>query len=306
MAPPGNVIAIPPLHSLTLRTTADGYPAIQPEQFRGLGRGRVALITGSGRGIGKSIALAFAKAGYSVCVTARNALEVEDTVSEIRKASPDVKAIGEAADACKLADLEMLVQKVNEQLGVIDVLICNAGTNTFMPFTMTDPQDWWYSLEINLKSPTELTRLVLPQMRKGNSGTIIYTSSRAAVADLPWTTAYGASKTGITRFAACLQNELDQTQKIDFGHERNGIALYSIHPGEVKTSLHTTGFPEKTHKEAPYIIEHMKALEAKHPHYEASLAAWTCVYLASGKAANMRGKYIDCTRDIVEQEALYK
>lgn len=82
-----------------------------------------------------------------------------------------------------------------------------------------------------------------------------------------------------------------------------GISLFSIHPGEIVTSLHTTGFPEKTHKEAPYIIEHMKKLDAKRPHFDASLPAWTCVFLASGKAEKLRGRYVDCTRDIGEMIA---
>ncbi|KIW19445.1 hypothetical protein PV08_00017 [Exophiala spinifera] len=300
MAPPGNVICTGPLHKFTLRTTAHDYPEINPGSFANKFRGQTALITGSGRGIGKSIAAAFASAGYSVAITARSADQVDATVKELQKQYPDNKFIGVAADGCDRNDLEKLVSTVNQKLGDIDVLVCNAGTNTFMPFTMTDPDDWWYSLEINLKSPTELTRIVLPQMRKRNSGKIIYTSSRAAVADLPWTTAYGAGKTGITRFAACLQVELDQTQKIDFGFEENGISLFSIHPGEIETDLHTTGFPEKTHKDAPYIIEHMRALDAKRPHFDASLPAYTCVYLASGKAQKLRGQYVDCTRDIGE------
>ena len=84
-----------------------------------------------------------------------------------------------------------------------------------------------------------------------------------------------------------------------------GISLFSIHPGEIETSLHTTEFPEKTHKEAPYIIEHMKKLDATRPRFDVSLPAWTCVYLASGRAAKLRGKYVDCTRDIEEVLRLY-
>ena len=84
-----------------------------------------------------------------------------------------------------------------------------------------------------------------------------------------------------------------------------GISLFSIHPGEIETSLHTTGFPEKTRQEAPYIIEHMKELDKKRPKFDISLPAWTCVYLASGRAAKLRGKYVDCTRDIEEAAALY-
>ncbi|KAF2150957.1 NAD(P)-binding protein [Myriangium duriaei CBS 260.36] len=305
MAPPGNSIAIPPLMRLSLRTKAEGYPAIEPSQFEGIGQGRVALVTGSGRGIGKAIATAFAQSGFNVAITARTKSQVDNTVAELQKSYPDVKVIGIPADGCKTEELQRLVEHVNEELGVIDVLVCNAGTNTFMPFTMTDPKDWWSSLEINLKAPTELTRIVLPQMRQRNSGTIIYTSSRAAVADLPWTTAYGAGKTGLTRFAACLQVELDQMQKIDYGHEKNGISLFSIHPGEVETDLHTTGFPEKTHKEAPYIIKHMNEIHARSPHYEASLPAYTCVFLTTDRASPLRGRYVDCTRDVEETIKAY-
>lgn len=76
-------------------------------------------------------------------------------------------------------------------------------------------------------------------------------------------------------------------------------------PGEVETSLHATAFPEKTRREAPYIIQHMEKLHSKAPTFDASLPAWTCVYLASGKAESLRGRYVDCTRDIEEQIALY-
>lgn len=85
---------------------------------------------------------------------------------------------------------------------------------------------------------------------------------------------------------------------------RLGISLFSIHPGEIETTLHATSFPEKTRREAPYVIEHMKALEAKRPHFDISLPAWTCVYLASGKAEKLRGRYVDCTRDIEETMAI--
>lgn len=178
-------------------------------------------------------------------------------------------------------------------------------------------------------------------MRDRNRGTIIYTSSRAAVAvrhhrgiQDSRTAVNGCSARTFpgrrpTAVARPLLHDLLLFSRMNSTRRRKsitvstttawpslpldgrvtdksaGISLFSIHPGEVETSLHTTGFPEKTHKEAPYIIEHMKALDAKRPRFEASLAAWTCVYLASGKASTLRGRYVDCTRDVEEAQALY-
>lgn len=169
-----------------------------------------------------------------------------------------------------------------------------------MPFYMTDPSHWWKEMEIMVKAPTELTRMVLPTMQKRNMGIIIYTSSKAARADFPWTSQYGCAKTAITRFAGVLQNELDILQKESFGHESNGISVFSIHPGEIKTSLHTTAFPDKTKKEAPYVIKMMDKLSKTHPEFKIELPAWTCVYLAAGHGKELAGRLVDCTRDLAE------
>jgi NADP-dependent 3-hydroxy acid dehydrogenase YdfG len=169
-----------------------------------------------------------------------------------------------------------------------------------MPFHMTDPDEWWKQMEIMVKSPTELTRMILPSMQKRNSGTIIYTSSRAAAADLPWAAGYSCAKTSITRFAGILQTELNILQKDTFGFESNDISVFSIHPGEVKTKLHEIAFPEKTKREASYVIEQMAKMAKMHPEFKAETPAWTCVYLAAGKGAGLEGRLVDCTRDIEE------
>jgi NADP-dependent 3-hydroxy acid dehydrogenase YdfG len=192
------------------------------------------------------------------------------------------------------------VRDFRKQLGPIDILILNAGSNIFQPFHLTDPQSWWAVMELNVRAPVELMRLVYPEFRERNKGSIIYTSSRAAVADLPWTTSYNCAKTAITRFAGTLQAELNQVQRIERGVE-NGVSVFSIHPGEVETQLHETAFPEKTRREAPYVIEFMEGLAKKRPHFAGRLPAWTCVWLCSGRGDALRGKYVDCTRDVEEQ-----
>jgi NAD(P)-dependent dehydrogenase (short-subunit alcohol dehydrogenase family) len=288
----------------TLRT--DVYPTIDPTNLATSLSGKNALITGSGRGIGREMALALAQAGANIAVTGRTASEVETTIHEISSLAPKVKSIGITANVLDLKDQERLAQEVREKLGQIDILICNAGSNIFQPFHLTDADSWWDVMELNVRAPVELTRLVLPEMRERNEGTIIFTSSRAATADLPWTTSYNCAKTAITRFAGTLQAELDQVQPIT-KNVKNGISVFSIHPGEIETQLHQTSFPEKTKVEAPYVVEFMEKIGKKRPHFEGRLPAWTCVWLASGKAALLRGKYVDCTRDVEEQaEAVRK
>ncbi|KAG8415997.1 hypothetical protein J3459_013904 [Metarhizium acridum] len=192
----------------------------------------------------------------------------------------------------------MMILQVTTHLGAIDILICNAGTNTFMPFHMTDSEEWWRQMVLMVKGPVDLTRMILPSMQERNSGIIIYTSSRAATADLPWTAAYGCAKTSITRFAGVLQAELNILQKETFKFSENGISVFSIHPGEVKTSLHEVAFPEKTKKEAPYVVDMMDKIAKSHPEFKAELAAWTCVYLCSGRGKALEGQLVDCTRDV--------
>jgi len=283
----------------SLRT--DIYPPIDPGILVGSLKGKNALVTGSGRGIGREMALALAKAGANVAITGRTASEVNATKEEILRLG-SVKAISVMADVLSRDDQKMLVQRVEAELGAIDILIANAGSNIFQPFHLTDPESWWGVMELNVRAPVELTRLVLPSMQARNTGTIIYTSSRAATADLPWTTSYNCAKTAITRFAGTLQAELDQVQWIESGVS-NGITVFSIHPGEVDTNLHITAFPEKTKREAPYVIEHMEKIGSKRPHFSGNLPAWTCVWLCTGNGLALKGRYVDCTRDVEEQVA---
>ncbi|KKY32673.1 putative short chain dehydrogenase reductase sdr [Diaporthe ampelina] len=276
----------PPPSPFTLRTGI--YAAIDPKNFNGSLSGQNALVTGSSRGIGRHIVIALARAGANVCVTGRTATQVEATVAEIQsiggsqQSEGTGKVAGIIADILDRSDQQRLLQEFRSQLGPIDILICNAGSNTFQPFHLTDPVDWWDILELNLRAPVELTRLALPEMRERNTGTVIYTSSRAAAAELnlPWTTAYNCAKTGITKFAGTLQVELDQLAGM---HGRsNGISVFSIHPGEIETDLHQTAYPEKTKVEAPYVIEHMAKI-------------------SKGKGISLNGRFVDCTRDIEEQ-----
>ena len=88
------------------------YKEIEPSNFEGAFKGKVVLVTGSGRGIGKEIALSFAKSGAAVAITGRTKSEVEESSQDVRAKVPGVKVIGVVADGCKRSDLERLVKEV--------------------------------------------------------------------------------------------------------------------------------------------------------------------------------------------------
>jgi len=282
--------------NLSLRTGI--YPSIDPANFQDSLKGKVAVVTGSSRGIGRHIAHALAHAGAAVVITGRDETNVDETVKEVSVYG--TKTIGIVANVLSRKDMENLVQATTRRLGPIDILVLNAGTNTFMPFHLTSADSWWDIMKLNVKSPVELTRLVLPSMQKRNTGTIIFTSSRAATANLPWTTAYNCSKSSVTKFAGTLQAELETIQIVEGGFKNNGIECFSFHPGEIDTDLHETAFPENLKTEAPYVLDHMRKIGAKRPRFSPELPAWTVVFLASGKARSLRGAYVDSTRDIGE------
>jgi NAD(P)-dependent dehydrogenase (short-subunit alcohol dehydrogenase family) len=123
----------------------------------------VALVTGAGRGIGRTIALALAEAGVAVVALARSAHEVTETTALIDGIGG--RAIGVIADVTDRSDVERAVQEALAILGPIDLLVNNAGVvGPSTPLWETDPDEWWRALEINLRGPLLCARAVLPAM----------------------------------------------------------------------------------------------------------------------------------------------
>ncbi len=158
--------------------------------------GKVALITGGGRGIGRAIALRFAREGAAVMVTSRTASELEKVVQEIARAGG--KAANMAADVARESDVQKVVTATRSQLGPIDVLVNNAGI--YGPLDTVEnisPEDFDQVLAVNLRSAFLFTRLVIPEMKKRKAGTIINISSVSGKHAFAFNAAYGASKAGL-------------------------------------------------------------------------------------------------------------
>lgn len=175
--------------------------------------GKVAIITGASRGLGKSMALELARAGASVAVAARTVEvggsrlpgTIHETVAEIEDMGG--KAIAVRCDVTRETDVADLVERVNRQFGHIDILINNAGINTPESFLKISSKKWDLVMAVNLRGTFLFSKAVLPQMVERRKGNIINLSSVLATR-VQFSIAYGSSKAAIERFTLGLAKEM--------------------------------------------------------------------------------------------------
>jgi NAD(P)-dependent dehydrogenase (short-subunit alcohol dehydrogenase family) len=188
--------------------------------------GRVAVVTGSSRGIGRSIAEHMAAAGAKVVVSSRKAEACEAAVQAIT-----TKGGAAIAIPCNIGDrvqVEALVKGAREAYGRIDVLVCNAAVNPYYgPLTEISDEAWDRVMATNIRSNLWLSRLVLPEMAERNDGAVVIVSSIAGLRGSPNLGAYAVSK------AADFQ--LARNLAVEWG--RHNIRINCIAPGLVKTDF---------------------------------------------------------------------
>jgi NAD(P)-dependent dehydrogenase (short-subunit alcohol dehydrogenase family) len=188
--------------------------------------GQVALVTGAGRGVGRSIAEGLARAGAAVAVVSRSA----DQVAEVSLAIQSFGAtcIHFSVDVTNRQAVDAMAQTVTQKLGPVDLLVNNAGSWTSVgPLWQADPDDWWRDVEINLRGTFLCTRAVLPLMVSRHRGRVINVASIAGTIPYPNAIGYACSKAAILRFSDSLA-ELVQEYS---------IRVFSISPGLVRTKM---------------------------------------------------------------------
>ena len=134
--------------------------------------GRTALITGGSRGLGRAMALEFARSGADVGIIARRSDVVAETVSEIKKVSKG-KVFGYAGDIAKADDIKRIFASAVKDLGRVDIVVNNAGTSMAKPFETISDEDWQADLELKLFGAIRMIRLALPGMKERRWGRII-------------------------------------------------------------------------------------------------------------------------------------
>ncbi len=199
--------------------------------------GKVALITGASRGIGKGIALKFASEGADIAFTDLMADEnMEATVKEIEALG--VKAKGYASNAADFAQTEEVVAKVKEDFGHIDVLVNNAGiTKDGLMLKMSEAQ-WDAVIAVNLKSAFNFIHAIIPVMMRQRSGSIINMASVVGVHGNAGQANYAASKAGLIALAKSIAQEVGS----------RGIRANAIAPGFIETAM-TAALSDEVRKE---------------------------------------------------------
>lgn len=186
---------------------------------------KVALVTGAGKGIGKSIAIALAKEGVHVGLIARTEKDLQDLATELINLG--VKSIIAPADISNINAVNWAVEKIENALGPVDILINNAGTGTFGKFLDLSPEVWEQQVKVNLFGVYYTTRAVLPQMMKRLTGDIVNISSTAGLKGAATTSAYSASKFGVMGLTESLMQEV----------RKYNIRVTAMAPSTVVTEL---------------------------------------------------------------------
>ncbi len=231
--------------------------------------GQVALVTGGGRGIGRSVAVELAGAGMKVAVSARTPEQVEETAQE-------ANGLGVVGDVSRREDVERMVAETERELGPIDLLVANAGIAGWEDNAWEmEPERWWHVLEVNLLGVYLCCRTVIPGMLERGRGRIVNLASGAAYLPGSSSTAYAASKAAVHRFTEVLAKQL----------EPHGIPAFSISPGLVRTAMTEDRFP------------------ADAPWTPPELAPRLVRALASGRLDSLSGRYIHAEHDDVDDLA---
>jgi len=243
--------------------------------------GKTALITGGGRGIGRAIALAFAREGARVGVAARTAEQVEQVAREIGGAA--------IALVCDVADPESVARmfgELRERLGDADILVNNAGIAESATIVNTTDELWHRHLAVNLSGTFYCTRAALPAMLKKGWGRIINVASIAGKTGAPYIAAYSASKHGV----------MGLTRSIALEVATSGITVNAICPGYVDTEMVTRGVERittRTGRSAEEALDSLKKMSPQNRLVTPEEVAAVALLLGSDEGRGITGQGIN-------------
>lgn len=188
-------------------------------------KGKNVLITGAGKGIGRAMAIALAQEGVNVGLVARTEADLLQVAKEIE--GSNVRTAIAIADVSSIDSVNAAITKIKAELGVIDILINNAGIGAFAPFMDLEPSKWEEIVKVNLFGAYYVTRAVLPEMIERKTGDIINISSTAGQRGAAVTSAYSASKFGLIGLSESLMQEV----------RKHNIRVTTLTPSTIATDM---------------------------------------------------------------------
>jgi 3-oxoacyl-[acyl-carrier protein] reductase len=242
-------------------------------------KGKVAIVTGAGRGLGRASSLEMAKEGASLVILSRTPSELRETAKTIRASGADVISV--KADVSTPRDIERVVDRAIKNFGKIDILMNNAAIiGPVSPLFMIDQEEWDEVMDINLRGPYLLAKAVIPYMIKQSSGKIINVTSGLGEIVMPPFAAYSVTKAGLIHLTKIMAEEL----------EYHNIQVNGLDPGVMDTKMQeeirNLG-PEILGEEIYYEFLSMEEKGVlKPPEKVARLA----VFLASGESDSITGE----------------
>ena len=231
--------------------------------------GKIAVVTGASRGLGKAMAIGLAKAGADVVVT--DILDTSETVSEIKKLNRE--SLGLVVDVSNKSDIEAMVKKIRDKFGIIDILVNNAGILRIGDAEVIDKDDWDKVLQVNLTGQFLCAQAVGREMIKQKTGSIINIASIAGLGGYASSVPYSASKAGVIL--------MTKTLAVEWG--KHNVRVNTICPGVFATDMTDSYLKDKQFKD---MIQNKVPLGR---HAKPDELVGTVVYLASKASDYMTG-----------------
>jgi NAD(P)-dependent dehydrogenase (short-subunit alcohol dehydrogenase family) len=253
-------------------------------------QGKVAIVTGAGRGLGAQIAKDLAAAGASVGLVARTESQLAEVAAQINKKG--ARALVLPLNVTDRAAIERAVEETSKTLGPVSILVNNAGVNgPFGPIGTVDPDTWWNTQDIHVRGALLFMHALIPDMKRRKDGRIINMSSIGAHFTMPGASSYSISKATLVQL----------TEHVHIEIKHAGLAAFVIHPGTIITAMahHSMNDPDAL-RWAGYLAEHLSQFVDQDQTPALERLGSQVLALASGRYDMLAGRYLDLERELVD------